>query len=154
MDYHGKYNSPDTLLNIRSANMSHPPNDEIKFLPTTTLRSAIPLTNTTNDPEEARQQHLAARLTRLERRVSFIEGRVPINKLPKTQAWVQTENCDPMEDDVPPPFNRSPTKRINPTKLKLCRDIPFEPFSDPRSPKPNQRSADQDSYDRRCVCDT
>lgn len=79
--------------------------------------------------------------------MSFIEGRVPINKLPKTQAW--TENFDPMDDDIPPPFNRSPTKRINPTKLKLVRDVPFEPFSDPRSPKPDQRSADQDSYERR-----
>ena len=104
------------------------------------------LTETTNQ-ERATSEVILARITRLERRMSFVEGRVPINKLPRTQAW--TENFDPMDDDIPPPFNRSPTKRINPTKLKLVREVPFEPFSDPRSPRPNQRSEDQDSYDRR-----
>lgn len=100
------------------------------------------LTETTNQ-ERATSEVILARITRLERRMSFVEGRVPINKLPKTQVWRETENFDSMDDDIPPPFNRSPTKRINPTNLKLCRQVPFEPFSDPRSPKPNQRSANQ-----------
>lgn len=107
------------------------------------------LTETTNQ-ERAISDAMLARIARLERRMSFVEGRIPINKLPKTQTWPETIDLT-MDDDVPPPSNHSPTKRINPTKLKLCRQVPFKPFSDPRSPKPNQRSADQDSYDRRCV---
>ncbi len=107
------------------------------------------LTETTNQ-ERAISDAMLARIMRLERRMSFVEGRVPINVLPKQPAFtsLKSENFDPM-DDTSPAFNRSPTKRINPTKLKLARGVPFEPFSDPRSPKPNQRSVDQDSYDRR-----
>lgn len=97
------------------------------------------LTETTNQ-EKAVSDNMLARIVRLERRMSFIEGRVPLNKIPKTHVW--TENFDPM-DDTPPAFNRSPTKRINPTKLKLVSGVPCEPFSDPRSPKPNQRSVNQ-----------